>query len=588
MSKTCLVITRSLKQENFLHRSLISATMSESMPVSEQSGEGPSNGGISRSDPSAGTAEQSSEGPGNGGIARSATGKQGTKRKLDQKTLEEKYAAIIEVEKGQKTKTEIAKMFNIPKNTLTGWVKKADTIKEGYAKFGPKRRVMRLGQFDDLETALLKWFSAMRDRNIPLSGPLLLQKAKDFAEQLRITTFKQSTGWLDRFKERHGITFKAVCGEAKSVDTRSTEMTDWTGRLSNILRAYSPSDIYNADETGLFFKLMPDKTLEFKSVQCQGGKRSKERLTVMVCANMSGTDKLPLLVIGKFANPRCFKNLKTLPTQYENNKKAWMTSDIFTSWLKKIDKRFERQGRKVAMIVDNYPAHPRVDSLRATELIFLPPNTTSHTQPMDQGIIKNLKSFYRNQVIMKQLAAAEKKEEFNPNVLDAMRMLKQSWSMVTARTISNCYRHCGFSDEDPDDDIPLARFEDPDDDIPLARFARANSIDMEPYVDVDRDLLTCGDLTDEDIIDDLMMARNTLEAADAEADDGSDDDEPAPAPPTVTQALEACDLLRRFFETVEGSDSSMNALCGINKDLLKTDMRRRCAKQTSIMDFFRK
>ena len=43
-----------------------------------------------------------------------------------------------------------------------------------------------------------------------------------------------------------------------------------------------------------------DKTLEFKSVQCQGGKRGKERLTVMVCATMSGSDKLPLLVIGKF------------------------------------------------------------------------------------------------------------------------------------------------------------------------------------------------------------------------------------------------------------------------------------------------
>ena len=137
------------------------------------------------------------------------------------------------------------------------------------------------------------------------------------------------------------------------------------------------------------------------------------------------------------------------------------------------------------MIFYNCPAHPRVDSPRAPEPIFLLPNTTSHTQPMDQGIIKNLKSFYRNQVIMKQLATAERKEEFNPNVLDAMRMLKQSWSMVTARTISNCYRHCGFSDEDPDDDIPLARFEDPDDDILLARFARANSIDMEPYINVD-------------------------------------------------------------------------------------------------------
>ena len=435
----------SLKIGQIRRRSFIPATMSENTPVSEQSGEGPGNGGIARSDSNAGAAEQSGEGPGNGGIARSATGKQGTKRKLEQKTLEEKYAVITEVEKGQKTKTEIAKMFNIPKNTLTGWVKKAESIKEGYAKFGPKRRVMRTGQFDELESPMLKWFTSMRDRNIPLSGPLLLEKAKSFAEQLGITEFKQSTGWLDRFKERHDITFKAVCGEATSVDTALADMTEWTRRLSTILKTYSPNDIYNADETGLFFKLTPDKTLEFKSVQCQGGKRSKERITVMVCANMSGTDKLPLLVIGKYANPRCFKNLKTLPTQYESNKKSWMTSDIFTSWLKKIDKKFDRQGRKAAMIVDNCPAHPQVKGLKATELIFLPPKTTSHTQPMDQGIIKNLKNFYRNQVIVKQLDAAEKNEELAVTVLDAMRMLEQSWSMVTARTIANCYRHGGFT-----------------------------------------------------------------------------------------------------------------------------------------------
>jgi len=71
----------------------------------------------------------------------------------------------------------------------------------------------------------------------------------------------------------------------------------------------------------LFFKLLPEKTLEFKGVDCSGGKRSKERLTVMVCANMSGTEKIPILIIGKSANPRCFKNVKTLPTQYTSNKK---------------------------------------------------------------------------------------------------------------------------------------------------------------------------------------------------------------------------------------------------------------------------
>ena len=84
-----------------------------------------------------------------------------------------------------------------------------------------------------------------------------------------------------------------------------------------------------------------------------------------------------------------------------------MTADIFIGWLKELDKKFQRQNHKVVVIVDNCPAHPPVRGLRAVDLVFLPPNSTSHTQPMDQGIIKNLNTFYRNQVIVKQLHVAE-------------------------------------------------------------------------------------------------------------------------------------------------------------------------------------
>ncbi|MCG8033935.1 MAG: hypothetical protein JAZ03_17435 [Candidatus Thiodiazotropha taylori] len=109
---------------------------------------------------------------------------------------------------------------------------------------------------------------------------------------------------------------------------------------------------------------------------------------------------------------------------------------------------------------------------------------------------------------------------------------------------------------------------------------------MEPYVDVDRYLLTCNELTDMDIIDDLMQARNSAESTEADYD--SNDDEPVTLPPTLTQALDACDVVRRFFETVESSEHSINLLCGVHKELLKVDLQRRCAKQTSITDFFRK
>ena len=120
--------------------------------------------------------------------------------------------------------------------------------------------------------------------------------------------------------------------------------------------------VFNADETGLFWKCLPDKTLSLKGEKCSGGKKNKGRITVLVCANMSGTEKLPLLVIGRFAKPRCFKNARSIPLQYEANKKAWMVSELLSSWLLKWDRKFQLEKRKVAILVDNCPAHQNIQS----------------------------------------------------------------------------------------------------------------------------------------------------------------------------------------------------------------------------------
>ncbi|XP_042897811.1 uncharacterized protein [Parasteatoda tepidariorum] len=73
--------------------------------------------------------------------------------------------------------------------------------------------------------------------------------------------------------------------------------------LSNLLKGYNPSDIFN-DETGLFFNLLPIKTLTIKGENCHGGKLSKMRLTVLLCANADGSRKLTSLVIGRAEKPR--------------------------------------------------------------------------------------------------------------------------------------------------------------------------------------------------------------------------------------------------------------------------------------------
>ena len=187
---------------------------------------------------------------------------------------------------------------------------------------------------------------------------------------------------------------KCVCGESASVCEETVD-TWRTVTLPSLLEGYEACNVFNADETGLFFKLLPDKTLTFKNEPCLSGKQSKDRITVLVGSNSDGSEKLPLLVIGKSKSPRCFKYVRSLPVEYTSSKKAWMNSQIFESWLRKLNRHFQQQKHSVPLIIDNCPVHPVVDNLSNIKVVFLPPNTTSHLQPMDQGAIRSLKAYYR-------------------------------------------------------------------------------------------------------------------------------------------------------------------------------------------------
>ena len=168
--------------------------------------------------------------------------------------------------------------------------------------------------------------------------------------------------------------------------------------LPTMLSKYELNQIYNADEFGLFYRAQPEKSLHLKDERCVGGKHSKLRLTGLAAANAGGGGggTLPMFVIGKSKFPRCFKNIKHLPCHYRSQNKSWMDSTLFEEWVREKDRRFTAEGKKIALVVDNCPAHPSIDNLVSVALIFLPPNTTSKLQPMDQGVIRSLKAYYKS------------------------------------------------------------------------------------------------------------------------------------------------------------------------------------------------
>ena len=69
-----------------------------------------------------------------------------------------------------------------------------------------------------------------------------------------------------------------------------------------------------------------------------------------------------------------------------------MNSEIFEEWVCKLEQKFCADDRKITLVIDNCPVHPSISNLTNVQIVFLPPNTTSILQTMDQGVIRSLKA----------------------------------------------------------------------------------------------------------------------------------------------------------------------------------------------------
>lgn len=382
-------------------------------------------------------------------------------------SIKDKSLILDEVDKGVKKK-DIALKFGIPPNSLSTIIKNRDKITQNYDSLNLSSKRFKKCVYDDVDEAVLKWICTMRDQNVPISGPFIIEKALTFAKALGYDEFQGSNGWLEKFKKRHGIAAKVISGENKDVDDIDCEA--WiNGTVSKILKDYKPENIFNADETALFFQCLPQKTLTFKGDRCFGGKQSKARITVMLGANMTGSQKLKPLIIGRSKTPRCFKGAKSLEVDYDFNKKSWMTADICEKRLQKLDRRMIAERRQIAFVFDNCPAHPKEinQKLKNVTVFYLPPNTTSKLQPMDQGVIKSFKVQYRKRIMRKVITALENNQSMPKiNLRESISEISKAWNYdVTDRTIRNSFAKAGFfvssensENTDDMDDIPLEEF----------------------------------------------------------------------------------------------------------------------------------
>ena len=433
-------------------------------------------------------------------------------------------------------------------------------------------------KFDELKRALGMWFASMEAKKAIITDAVLVAKAREFASRLNYpeNDFKGSNGWLSCFKQRRGIASRKLHGEASSVD--STAVNTGRADLKTLLAEYSMRDVYNIDETGLFYRMPPSRSLT--TGPQNGTKQYKDRVTIALCCNADGTDKLKPFVIGKIAKPRCFSNFSPGNyVRYANNRKAWMTSYLFGEWLHAFDDRMANKGRKELLLLDNVSSHFPDIELRSIRLHYLPPNTTSHLQPLDAGIIKTFKSWYRRFQVEHLIHKLENDMRPDVNLKEAIRFLTQAWNSVTPETVTNCWKHTGIVASD----VVEERTADPTNHLEALlatpSMSRAHPMSAQDFLNIDDHLETGETLADDDII---ALVTNPEDSEDDE--DEEFESEPQHVP-SLTEAREAISLLQVFFEA-----KSHSVGCKLILDTVKTldELSTRETVQTTLDSFFTK
>ena len=519
-------------------------------------------------------------------------------------TLEKKVELIKFFQKNPGTSVRsLGEQFGCGRTQVGKILKRRESLLGLYESNASSSRIhtsviQRPSKFEEINKALYDWYKVACSKNIYPGGPQLIEKGKEIAEKLHKPGFKGSRGWLEKWKKRYNVKQVKVCGE--SSDVRGETVDSWKERLPEIIDGYEQNDIWNMDETGVFWQALPDRGFGQKGKQCFGGKKSKKRVTLAFFVTASGKKEKPVF-IWKSETPRCLRKFdkSVLPVEYYSQKTAWMTGEIMDFVLTKLNRRLSRNSQSILLIMDNAGCHPEslVGKYSNIKICFLPANTTSKLQPLDLGIIQNFKVHYRHlflRYVLSKIDECEKASDVvkSINILMALRWIAQAWSQLKSGIITKCFRKAGIlnanldvvsSEIDRDDDPFIdADMQTEVQGLIEQTMPSSEHCNVDEYLDDGVPVCTGMD-SEHWETDFFLQLRQEEHVSDDDDEIDADNETPSLKITNDKDAIESLDNVRQFLESRGRVQEALQV--GSTVDAL-TSVRLQSSKQTTLNDYF--
>ncbi|OBZ63751.1 CENP-B protein 2, partial [Choanephora cucurbitarum] len=281
-------------------------------------------------------------------------------------TVDQKIQILVEnlkgkldtVEPGKCAMEKFALSKPLAQQTISKIISSADEL---YSNISLKtsRKSAKSPKHPQLDAEVKKYVEDMNNLNQHINRESVIK----YVRMVALTKYKIpqgeinfSDGWLPLVFKRIGVKSRLTHGESTSEQLK---------KIAELLRPYNSQNILNFDETGLYYNRPLRRTINSQPVG--GMKNSKEHLTFGLLCNADGSYRGHPIVIVKHKYPTGYKDYPKLHAmtaigkphyiEYHCSPNAWMKKEIFEGYVKRLDRAFGREKRKVAILLDNAFVH---------------------------------------------------------------------------------------------------------------------------------------------------------------------------------------------------------------------------------------
>lgn len=401
------------------------------------------------------------------------------KQKRTRLSLQDKAEAARLLKNGSDAQ-DVMRKFNVSRRTVSNLKASTEQLlrqaDDGLRSLDLK--TFRTARVPQLDTKMLQFVTFARSAKLSLSYTDLQERALYIRERLlredddsnpsyrsTLSQFTASKGWADNFSKRHVIRATPLGGDAFGplTETGAKELDT----LHEQLRAFNPDCIYRVEEITLFFKLFPRKmytmfTEDDKQVwsndACMG---PHDRVSVYLCTNTSGSDKVPIAIIGRPGHA------DVVPTKMDGSnsaarflkqEQAWSDGTTLRSWFVDVFEPHVRSvtSNPIALVLER--GMPIMGKLRGSgdqiNVITLPTACVGPTilarmtladlwricfrREMMRAIVRRLDRRVHlrslNSGLREELRGLQ--EGYEPHVMDLMVISRDAWAAVSNASIA--------------------------------------------------------------------------------------------------------------------------------------------------------